>query len=439
MSASNNMGNGVVMSNNAADNLNELYFKPSSEDIPRVLLLGYNGANNTGSEARLLAIINDIRAILGPEVLITVPTLNKENLERYLKEDRFLKIAPISSIFFFDIRKLVKEHDILLLVEGSCYMDTWTSALLWAFLWATKCANDFKKPNIAYAVDVGQLSSFNRWLVKREASKTDLILTRTELAAQELGKMGVKAPILTTADCALTFKTEKEDDEILNELWPKLDSGVVGLAPVDFYLWPVVMRPWGKKENLYKWPYYYSRSKWRTDGSEQLALKWAEEADRIIEKHGKRVALICMEELDEPLALCIKNKMKNPDMAKIFSSRKYNASTMTSILRSLELLVTSRYHAGVLSLEAQVPQIAVGHDTRLRGFYKELGLENYLLDYMSSEIWYKLEEKVNELLENPETQQKLLKNGFIQHIARARKNPEILRNFLQKRGWKVKV
>ncbi len=409
------------------------------KETPKVLLLGYNGANNTGSEARLLAIIDDVRTILGHEVIITVPTLNKENLERYLNEDKFLKIAPISSIFFFDIRKLVKDHDILLLVEGSCYMDTWTSALLWAFLWATRCANNFKKPSIAYAVDVGHLSSFNRWLVKREANKTDLILTRTELAAQELRKIGVKAPILTTADCAFTFKTEKEDSGILNELWPELDSGVVGLAPIDFYLWPVVMRPWGKKENMYKWPYYYSRSKWRIDGSEQLAIKWAEEADRIIEKYGKRVALICMEELDEPLAVSIKNKMKNPEMVKIFSSRKYNASAMTSVLRSLELLVTSRYHAGVLLLEAQVPQIAIGHDTRLRGFYKELGLENYLLDYMSSEIWHKLEEKVNELLENPEAQQKLLKDGFIQHISRARKNPEILKGFLRERGWKVKT
>ncbi len=409
------------------------------KETPKVLLFGYNGANNTGSEARLLSIINDIRSILGPEVIITVPTLNKENLERYLKEDRFLKIAPINSIFFFDIRKLVKEHDILLLVEGSCYMDTWTSALLWAFLWATKCARDFKKISIAYAVDVGHLSSFNKWLVKREASKTDLILVRTESAAQELQKIGVKALIQTTADCAFTFKTEKEDAEILSELWPESNSGVVGLAPIDFYLWPVVMRPWGKKENLYKWPYYYPRSKWRTDGSEQLAFKWAEEVDRIIEKHGKRVALICMEELDEPLALRIRNKMKNPEMAKIFSSRKYNASAMTSILRNLELLVTSRYHASVLSLAAQVPQIAVGHDTRLRGFYKELGLENYLLDYMSPEIWHKLDEKVNELLEDSETQHKLLKKGYIQHINRVHKNTVILREFLQKRGWKVKI
>jgi polysaccharide pyruvyl transferase WcaK-like protein len=404
---------------------------------PKVLLVGYNGANNTGSEARLLSIIKDVRTILGPETIITVPTLNEINLRRYLKEDEFLKIAPISSIFFFDVRRLVKKHDILLLVEGSCYMDTWTSALLWAFLWATRCAHNFKKPSIAYAVDAGHLSSFNRGLVKREASKTDLILTRTKLAAEELKEIGVKAPIDVTADCAFTFQTSKNDANILQETWIDLDSGVVGLAPVDFYLWPVVMRPWGKEEYLYKWPYYYSRSKERIQGSEQLALKWAKEADRIVKKHDKNIALICMEELDEPLARSIKDKMENSEKAMIFSSREYNASQMTSILRSLELLVTSRYHAGVLSLEAQIPQIAIGHDTRLRGFYKELGLDSHLLDYMSSEIWDKLEERVDELLEKPEMQKKLLKDGFIQHLNRASKNPEILRSFLQKRGWKV--
>lgn len=406
---------------------------------PKVLLSGYNGANNTGSEARLLSIIEDIRAILGSDVHITVPTLNEANLRRYLKEDKFLKIAPISSIFFFDVRRLVKEHDILLLVEGSCYMDTWTSALLWAFLWATRCAYNFKKPSIAYAVDVGHLSTFNRHLVKREASKTDLILTRTESAAEKLKKIGIKAPIEVTADCAFTFKTLKEDANILNETWPESDSGVVGLAPIDFYLWPVVMRPWGKKENLYKWPYYFSRSKERINETEKLASKWAEEADRIIEKHEKRVALICMEEVDEPLARNIRMKMKHPDMVKIFSSRDYNASQMAHILRNLDLLVTSRYHAGVLSLEAQIPQIAIGHDTRLRGFYVELGLEKYLLNYMSPEIWNKLEKRVDKLIKNPEMQKKLLKKGFIQHINRASKNPEIFRNFLQKRGWKVRT
>ena len=161
-------------------------------------------------------------------------------------------------------------------------------------MWGTRCANNFKKPSLAYAVDVGHLSTFNRGLVKREASKTDSILTRTKSAAEELKKIEVSAPIDVTADCAFTFKTEKGDENILKESWPESSLGVIGLAPIDFYLWPVVIRPWGKKKYLYKWPYYFSRSKDRIKGSEKLALKWAQEADRIIEKHNKRIALIRM-------------------------------------------------------------------------------------------------------------------------------------------------
>ena len=76
--------------------------------------------------------------------------------------------------------------------------------------------------------------------------------------------------------------------------------------------------------------------------------------------------------------------MKNSDNAIITSSRNFSASQMTEILRSLELLITSRYHAAVLSLENIVPQIAVGHDPRLKGLYKDLKIdENYLIDYLS--------------------------------------------------------
>ena len=45
-----------------------------------------------------------------------------------------------SVVFFGAVRRLVREHDLVVLVEGSAYMDTWTSALLWYFLWATRCA-----------------------------------------------------------------------------------------------------------------------------------------------------------------------------------------------------------------------------------------------------------------------------------------------------------
>ncbi len=230
---------------------------------------------------------------------------------------------------------------------------------------------------------------FNKFLVKREASKTDLIITRTSYAADKLLKMGVTAPIKHTADSAFTFQTEPEDYNTIKKNWnietsSETTDDIVGIAVIDFNLWPVVIRPWGRKENLYKWPYYFSRSPKRILASKDLAYKWAAEADRIIETHRKNIAFICMEELDEPLAKNIVNNMRHPKNARIFSSREFNASQMTEILRNVDFLVTSRYHAAVLSLKARIPQIAVGHDPRLKGLYKDLELdEDYLIDYIS--------------------------------------------------------
>lgn len=421
--------------------------KQDHQHVKKVLLVGYNGANNTGSEARLISIINDVRSVLGPEVYITIPTLNEKNLRRYIREDSNLRIAPIPSIFFFTLKKLVKEHDLVLLVEGSCYMDTWTSALLWAFLWTTRCASSFKIPCIAYSVDTGDLSALNRFFVKREASKTDLIITRTKTAADKLKKMGVTAPIKHTADNAFTFQKEEKDKTILKDIWmkkslPQPEAGFVGLAVVDFYLWPVVIRPWGRSEDLYRWPYYFSRSKNRKQKSDDLAAKWASLADRMIKEHDKNVALICMEELDEPLAVNIRSKMKQSEKVHIFSSSEFNTSKMTGILQGLELLVTSRYHAAVLSLESAVPQIAIAHDPRLKGLYNELKMdEEYLYDYRterSPEIWNKIKRNADDLLKNPGKVSNMLKKAYKQHLSGANENQQLLKEFLIEKGWKVK-
>jgi polysaccharide pyruvyl transferase WcaK-like protein len=425
------------MPNLKPDNKPENFYKNKrSANIPQVLLVGYNGATNTGSEARLLTVIDDARRVLGSDVHITVPTLNEENLRRYLKEEPTLHIAPIPSIFFFAIRRLVREHDLVMLVEGSTYMDSWTSALLWAFLWTTKYAHKFGKPCIAYAVDVGKLSSSNKRRVQKQASKTDLIITRTNIAADRLKSIGVTAPIEVTADTAFNFQVDDENKNFLKKVWPEAKE-MVGLAVVDFYMWPVVIRPWGRRENVYRWPYYFSRTKKRRQATEDLADGWAAQVDQIIENYGKNVAILCMEEVDQPLAEKIQNKVQHPGQARIFSSRNLNASQMTSILRSLVLLVTSRYHAAVLSLEATIPQIAFGHDNRLRDFYQEIGLYDYFIEDTSPKRWEWIKNRVNCLLENPKQVENILKSGLREQVERANRNRALLRAFLKNRGWEV--
>ncbi|MDH5684688.1 MAG: polysaccharide pyruvyl transferase family protein, partial [candidate division WOR-3 bacterium] len=121
-----------------------------------------------------------------------------------------------------------------------------------------------------------------------------------------------------------------------------------------------------------------------------------------------------------------------------FSSREYNASQMTVLLRSLELLITSRYHACVLSLAAQIPQVAVGHDLRLKTIYSDLGLkDNFFIEPDLHTMFPALTLAIDRLIENPEIQKDALKRGYEEHLTSARHNRELLSEFIKNHGWKV--
>ncbi len=403
-----------------------------------VMLMGYNGANNTGAEALLLADIADVRAVLGPEARITIPSLNPTNLRRYIKETPQQRIAPVPSVFFLELWRLIRQQDLVLLVEGSAYMDTWTSALLWAFLWGTHCSHLMHKPCLAYAVDAGQLGRFDRWLVKRVASETDMIVARSEAAAERLRGWGVTAPMQSTADNALTFEPDPADRGLLQRAWPesKAGRGVVGMALVDFNLFPVVIRPWGKSEDCYRWPYYFARTPARRRATEQLAAGYAGLADRLIEQHDLSIALIADEQLDERIVTRVLSRMRHPDRTRMFSARDLNASQMTSLLRELDVLLTSRYHACILSLAATVPQVAVGHDLRLKTLYGELGVAEYFIE-PGARMFTRAQEVLEKLLVSSESERAALRDGYAVHLARAQRNRALLSEFVTSHGLEV--
>jgi polysaccharide pyruvyl transferase WcaK-like protein len=398
---------------------------------PRTLLVGYNGANNTGAEAKLLVIIDEIRSVLGQDTPLTVPSLNVANLKRYLQESPTLKIQKVKpSTFPTDIYNLVKQNDLILLVEGSTYMDTWAPALLWFYLLATRYAHQMKKPCIAYSVDAGKASRFNRWLIRREASKTDLIMARTQNSAQRLKTWGVTAPIEVTADNAFSFQSKPEDRDFLKRAWPEA-SHVVGIAAEDIYIWPVSMRLWDRQKYCYRWPYYYQHNKECLEKSELLVDVLAFQADEIIEKYGEDVALLSMEGLDTAFTTRIQQRMKYADRTRVFSSTQCNASQMTSILRSLDLLITSRYHAGVLSLPALVPQTAIGHDLRIQDFYGDLGIPDLFVDHEDPDRYKKLSDNVETLFNHYSALRNKLKEGYTQYAQREKKNQQLFRAFIE--------
>lgn len=156
-----------------------------------------------------------------------------------------------------------------------------------------------------------------------------------------------------------------------------------------------------------------------------------------MKEHDRPVALIAMEQLDEALCRRIHSEMRRGDRARVFSSREHDASRITLLLRDLRLLITSRYHAAILSLSAAIPQIALGHDLRLSSLYEELGLDAFFLRPTSSHVFDELNRRIDLLMTEPNHQADALASGFREHLERARENRGLLRSFLADHGWEA--
>jgi hypothetical protein len=92
----------------------------------------------------------------------------------------------------------------------------------------------------------------------------------------------------------------------------------------------------------------------------------------------------------------------------------------------------------VLSLAAAVPQLAVGHDLRLRTLYSELGIEDrYFLAPDQPDVFDRMTLAIDELLSDPVEVRERLRAGHEAHLGAARRNRELLRTFAAEHGWGV--
>ncbi len=93
-----------------------------------ILLVGYNGARNTGADVRVAEIANQLQQRLGKEkAQISVMTLDEENICCYFDSD--IKLVPISYIFFVDVFRACRANHAVILCEGSTLKSKFANAL----------------------------------------------------------------------------------------------------------------------------------------------------------------------------------------------------------------------------------------------------------------------------------------------------------------------
>ncbi len=370
---------------------------------PSIILVGYGGANNTGAEVRTLTIVDDLHAVFGENVPITVGTLNRKNTLRTIEESRTLTVLQVPYVCVAAIWRATKQYDIAMLVEGSTFKDSWSSALLYVFLWGAWSANRHGKFTVAYAVDAGHMRPINRALTRLVCADIDLIITRSAAAREELRSVGVSTEIAITADTSFQYRPSPPSGP---------ETTTVGFAPVEFNMWPVRIRLFGRARNCYHWPYYYSWNKRRAARSRALVAAWAGLITDVVRRRGWDAQLIAMDEVDVGICNQILDVLEPDVRARTRTVFADHAPPLAIVseLRQLSYLVTSRYHAAVLSMEASVPQMALYGDERLLTIYRELDLEHHALCSDTAPLDAELLEGFERLVQEADQQRGLLRS-----------------------------
>lgn len=390
------------------------------------LVVGYGGADNTGAEARTSEAIRQMLDA-DPRIEITLTSLDRDRTLRYLHEDRRLKIVEINPVFVYSILRLILISDIVVLVEGSCFKENFSPALLWFFLYTAGLAQKFGLPSIAYGVDAGLLSKKNQRWARTVADNMDLLMVRTAAAKQVLHSIGVERDIVVTTDTAFTMAVPDKhwaEAEFVRE-GIDLKRPIMGIAFEEFFWWPVVPSLWraikGQKEDRYKSIYYHS---WGANGKtksrvmkEQVAMY----ADWAAKEHRAQVVMFAMERLDIGACRDVQTLMKSPSI--LIESAHANAQKMAALLRRLDWLVTCRYHALVMAMGGHVPTIGLAHDERIAAILDELGLiDDAFVFYEEDQVAGLLIEKTKILRSDAGRFSRAIERSMPNYLARAAEN-----------------
>lgn len=350
----------------------------------RFLLVGYNGAGNTGADVRTAEIARIVQERFAERAQVTVMTLDRNATDCYFPNG--IESLQFSSLYPFATLRACTAHDVVILCEGSTLKSKFANALTLFFAEAAGIMKAQGKPCIALGSEAGDMDAFLERTVRKEFSEVQFI-ARSKASYERVVDLGLKA--FEGTDAAWDFQVAESDRAVVNEQlhsdgWDG-SSPLLGVAAINPFCWPVkpslaktvraaVTRDWS--QNFAKW-YFFSESPERDRAFDAYINALAEVVNAHYEKTGCHVVLLGMERLDERACRKLSGLIRAPHS--IFLAREHNAYRMTAVLRSLSLLITSRYHANVLSMPAGVPTVAVSMDERLQNTMDEVGLSEHLL------------------------------------------------------------
>ena len=307
-----------------------------------IVISGYYGLGNSGDEALLKSIVNDLKNVKD-DVSITALSANAD------LTNKLYGIKTVSRMNIFSIIKEFRSAKLLLSGGGTLIQDATSTKSLVYYLGIIFLAKLMGMKVMIYANGMGPLKEKNLKMVRKVLDKVDLITLRENVSYEEIERCKITKPkVLITADPAFNLEPsdKKRADEILSAYSIKSDDKLIAVS---------VRLCKGIPENF----------------TDEMALTLDE-----LSKKGYTPLLIPMQKsLDTQISMEIASKMK---MRSVVLEIELAVADMLAIIGRCSIACGMRLHALIFASVMNVPMAGIVYDPKIKGFMEYMNQKNYI-------------------------------------------------------------
>ncbi|MCX8131269.1 MAG: polysaccharide pyruvyl transferase CsaB [Clostridia bacterium] len=298
-----------------------------------VILSGYYGFKNSGDDAILMAIINNLKTYKDD---VKIVVLSKSPVET----GKHNNVDSINRLNLYKALSIMKRSKLFINGGGNLMQDGTSTRSLLYYLGVTWLAKKMGAKVMVYANGIGPINkSINKILTRSVLNQVDVITLREDLSMQELENLRVSKPrIVVTADPALTVEAapKNEVDAILES------EGIKETGPFIGFSARII------ESNI--------------TYDEAIIAK---AADYTVEKYSAVPLFIPMQPIDLVVLESIVSKMKYKGY--IIRGR-YEVNDIIGIISRMEMLVGMRLHSLIYAANLGIPVVGLVYDTKVEGF-----------------------------------------------------------------------
>jgi polysaccharide pyruvyl transferase WcaK-like protein len=344
----------------------------------RLLLAGYSGAGNVGTEMRTGEILRQVRHLLGSEGI----EFSALSLSATLPGDALPGVAclPLATGYIPEVvLAATQRHHGTIACEGSMLKSTFANVLSAVMAGALGMAARAGKPSVGYGAEVAAMEPMLEAFVKQQA-RGALILCRNQPSLETAIRLGLRAAPGTDTGWMAPAAPRECGEALLRAAGWNGSDPVLAICPMNPFWWPVrpsprmareMRRSGAHKDRHFASLFFHASSdeidRWYRAYLTQLALA----VGGLCRSRSAFPVIVAMDRVDRQAC---------HDLARLVQSRgapiigaDHAVGDVVAALRRCDLLVSSRFHALVAAMPAGVPSIGIAMDERIKNLFSASG------------------------------------------------------------------